>query len=156
MKDHNELKRLAMEATPGPWQAYDTHGKRFVESMVDELHVVCETPKKQWLKDSEFIAAANPSTVLDLLEEISIADKIIAERDRLISAIPACPVHGQCVPHAIEWVEKVVLMMRMLKDENTRLSTKIETIRCLLGSSVPSDEQLDIAIDAAIRNGEMP
>lgn len=59
--------------------------------------------------------------VLDLLEEINIADKIIAERDRLISAIPACPVHGQCVPHAIEWVEKAVLMMRILKAENEAL-----------------------------------
>lgn len=40
-----------------------------------------------------------------------------------------------------------------LSAENKRLKTKIETIRCLLGSSVPSEEQLDIAIDAALRIG---
>lgn len=46
------------------------------------------------------------------------ADKIISERNRLLDAIPACPVHGQCVPHAIEWVEKVLLVMKELKAEN--------------------------------------
>ena len=106
MKDHRKLEELALEATPGPWQAYSTHGRIFIESLVNEMHVVCETPKKQWLKDSDFIAAANPRTVLDLIGEIR------------------------------------------------RLETKIETIRCLLGSVVPSDDQLDIAINAAIRNGE--
>lgn len=40
--------------------------------------------------------------------------------------------------------------------EVDRLKTKLETVRALLGASVPSDEQLDIAIDAAIRNGERP
>lgn len=70
MNDHSELKRLAEAATPGEWQAYDTHGKRFIESMVGEAHVVCDTPKKQWLKDSEFIAAANPPVVLSMIAEI--------------------------------------------------------------------------------------
>lgn len=37
--------------------------------------------------------------------------------------------------------------------EVERLKTKIETIRCLLGSSVPSDAELDIAIDAALKIG---
>lgn len=40
--------------------------------------------------------------------------------------------------------------------EVDRLKTRLETVRCLLGASVPSDELLDIAIDAAIRNGERP
>jgi hypothetical protein len=64
--------------------------------------------------------------VLDLLEEISTADKVIAERDRLIRAIPACPVHGQCVPHAIEWVEKVLLLMRTLKAEVDSLTREAD------------------------------
>ncbi|MFC1879801.1 hypothetical protein ACFLZW_07795, partial [Chloroflexota bacterium] len=38
-----------------------------------------------------------------------IDNKIIAERSRLLSAIPACEHHGdECVPHAIEWVEKMI------------------------------------------------
>lgn len=59
--------------------------------------------------------------VLALLDEIETGDKIIIERNRLLDAIPACPVHGQCVPHAIEWVEKAMLMMRELKAENEAL-----------------------------------
>lgn len=70
MSDYSELRRLAEAATPGEWQAYDTHGKRFIESMIDEAHVVCDTPKKQWLKDSEYIAAANPPAVLAMIAEI--------------------------------------------------------------------------------------
>lgn len=62
-----------------------------------------------------------PDVVLGLIEEIDVADKIIAERNRLLDAIPACPVHGQCVPHAIEWVEKSMLVMRELKAENDSL-----------------------------------
>lgn len=69
MSDYSKLTRLAEAATPGEWQAYDTHGKRFIESMIGEAHVVCDTPKKQWLKDSEYIAAANPSVVLSMIAE---------------------------------------------------------------------------------------
>lgn len=30
---------------------------------------------------------------------------LLKERDRLLDAVPECPVHGKgCVPHAIEWV----------------------------------------------------
>lgn len=42
-----------------------------------------------------------------MAEELAISDRIIAERGRLLEAIPACPRHGdQCVPHAIEIVEQ--------------------------------------------------
>ena len=60
---------------------------------------------------------------------IEIHNKIIAERNRLLDAIPACPVHGQCVPHAIEWVEKALLVMRELKAENERLKSVHESGR---------------------------
>ena len=41
----------------------------------------------------------------DARMEIKADDLIIAERERLLSAIPECPQHGSsCVPHAIEWV----------------------------------------------------
>jgi hypothetical protein len=69
MSDYGKLTRLAEAATPGEWQAYDTHGKRFIESMIGEAHVVCDTPKKQWLKDSEYIAAVSPVDVLALIAE---------------------------------------------------------------------------------------
>ena len=70
MSDHSELKKLAEAATPGRWTAYDTHGRRFIEAIGTEDHVVCATPKKQWLKDSQYIAAADPVTVLALIADL--------------------------------------------------------------------------------------
>lgn len=32
---------------------------------------------------------------------------MLEERDRLLRAIPECPTHGICIPHALEWVEKM-------------------------------------------------
>lgn len=75
MKDYSELKMLAEAATPGRWTAYDTHGKRFIEAIGTEDHVVCATPKKQWLKDSKYIASADPVTVLELIAEIESMKK---------------------------------------------------------------------------------
>lgn len=41
-----------------------------------------------------------------LESEIAVDDKLLAERDRLLNTIPACPAHGAgCVPHAIAWVD---------------------------------------------------
>ena len=45
--------------------------------------------------------------VAALEEELRITDKLLAERNRLLEAIPPCPMHGsQCVPHALEWIHK--------------------------------------------------
>jgi hypothetical protein len=57
-----------------------------------------------------------------LKDEVAIGDRIITERDRLLAAIPECGPHGQCVPHAIEWVER-------MKDENEALRKALTTIR---------------------------
>lgn len=77
MSDHSKLKKLAEAATPGRWTAYDTHGRRFIEAVGTEDHVVCATPKKQWLKDSEYIAAADPVTVLALIAEVERSQRML-------------------------------------------------------------------------------
>jgi hypothetical protein len=42
-----------------------------------------------------------------LQQELAVTNKLLDERNRLLDAIPECPQHGrQCVPHAIEWVQK--------------------------------------------------
>jgi hypothetical protein len=49
-------------------------------------------------------AASEPSA---LQQELAVTNKLLDERNRLLDAIPECPVHGrQCVPHAIEWVKE--------------------------------------------------
>jgi len=42
-----------------------------------------------------------------LRQELDITDKLLAERERVLRAIPECPAHGpSCVPHALEWIER--------------------------------------------------
>lgn len=78
--DHSDLRKAAQDATPGPWKAregsdmYD-HGKR--EWLVDfpggdDASLLCET-------DATFIAAANPSRILALLDELDEAKRLLAE-----------------------------------------------------------------------------
>jgi len=41
-----------------------------------------------------------------LREELEATERILVEREKVLNAIPECPVHGSaCVPHAIEWIE---------------------------------------------------
>ena len=42
-----------------------------------------------------------------LREELDITDKLLAERELVLRAIPECPEHGAgCVPYALEWIER--------------------------------------------------
>lgn len=49
--------------------------------------------------------------VASLREEVAISDKLLAERNRLLDLFE-CPVHGPCVPHAIEEVAKLRRLLR--------------------------------------------
>lgn len=41
-----------------------------------------------------------------LEEEIEIDNKLIAERSRVLEAIPECTAHGSnCVPNALSWIK---------------------------------------------------
>lgn len=38
-------------------------------------------------------------------EELRITNALLEQRERVLNAIPECPMHGpDCVPHAVEWV----------------------------------------------------
>jgi hypothetical protein len=44
----------------------------------------------------------------ELRQEIAIDNSLIEERNSLLAAIPACPIHGEtCIPHARAWIENV-------------------------------------------------
>lgn len=48
-----------------------------------------------------------------LREELRITDQLLEQRNKLLAAIPACEAHGdQCIPHAIEWVQRQVEPLR--------------------------------------------
>lgn len=45
---------------------------------------------------------------IDLLkEEIKLDNRRIADLEKVLYAIPECPVHGGCIPHALEWIERM-------------------------------------------------
>lgn len=40
-------------------------------------------------------------------EYITVLEKLLEEREKVLNKIPPCPVHGGgCVPHALEWIER--------------------------------------------------
>lgn len=40
-------------------------------------------------------------------KELEINNKLLKTYERLLDAIPECPIHGKCVPHALIWIEKM-------------------------------------------------
>ncbi|MCW1435513.1 ead/Ea22-like family protein [Citrobacter freundii] len=78
------LREAAEKATQGPWietcgevttADYDIEGVTFLDHICNCEIIGTESP------NAEFIAAANPATVLALLDELEAAEKRIAELD---------------------------------------------------------------------------
>lgn len=81
MTDHAELRRLAKAATPGPWTLYvpedyqgpdelPGYGVECAEGRAIVWGALEPETGCQFDRDAEFIAAANPKTILALLDEI--------------------------------------------------------------------------------------
>ncbi|EJA2567788.1 ead/Ea22-like family protein [Pseudomonas aeruginosa] len=90
MTDHAELRRVAEAATPGPWSC-NRHraivgGPTFEFTNGAAQQQIAMACWQSWMHEeelrnnAEFIAAANPKTILALLDEI---DRLKAESDRL-------------------------------------------------------------------------
>ncbi|HHM9318341.1 ead/Ea22-like family protein [Pseudomonas aeruginosa] len=75
MTDHAELRRLSEVATPGEWRTGDGDDS-LPDCVLSGEFVVCEHAGG----DVDYIAAANPKTVLALLDE---NDRLKAENDEL-------------------------------------------------------------------------
>lgn len=97
MTDHAELRRLAKAATPGPWVT-DAQQNGAIFNIESESGDMCiamsqENPaptrleiNEQRRANAEWIAAANPKTILALLDEI---DGLKAENEVLRGALQA-------------------------------------------------------------------
>lgn len=73
-----ELRELAEKATPGPWK------KQGPNTIVGEK-ASCEALRKyigntfldgNWSADAEYIAAANPAKIIELLDRVEKAEKV--------------------------------------------------------------------------------
>ncbi|WP_225002151.1 ead/Ea22-like family protein [Pseudomonas aeruginosa] len=84
MTDHAELRRLAKAATPGPWE-YQATLKILAADMTSiVLIALSHANYREDEANSRLIAAANPKTILALLDEI---DRLKAENEVLRGAL---------------------------------------------------------------------
>jgi len=67
-----ELRRLAEEATPGPW--IQRHEKHYDVIWDNDGFRVCGNVKRA---DASYIAAADPQTVLALLDALDVAEEAV-------------------------------------------------------------------------------
>ncbi|HHF9263197.1 TPA: ead/Ea22-like family protein [Escherichia coli] len=76
------LREAAEKATPGEWKRMMRNSDELMTTFhgvaIGNVFVELTTGKRD-IFDAEFIAAANPSTVLSLLDELEAAEKRIAE-----------------------------------------------------------------------------
>lgn len=81
--DKHALREAAEKATPGPW-CIARNGKTITSNQSHPVAVITEDFHRMLANgktggDAEFISAANPVTVLSLLDELEAKDKQIAE-----------------------------------------------------------------------------
>ena len=86
MTDTNELRRLAQAATKGPWVSQGRYiGTPRHMSYIGEVRDQCgnwsDTEKSR--SDAAYIAAANPTTINELLNRIEAAESDAVEQARL-------------------------------------------------------------------------
>ena len=82
--DH--LKKLAIDATPGPWREVTTLENGFFEVIGDSKRVAHAfgNCRQEAIDNRRYIAAANPAVVLELIAEVErLRDEIDLERLRL-------------------------------------------------------------------------
>jgi len=57
--------------------------------------------------ETEQLLIPRVSNCVDLERELKVTEQLLAERQRVLDAIPECKSHGSCVPHAIDWIEEM-------------------------------------------------
>ncbi|EMB4317946.1 TPA: ead/Ea22-like family protein [Citrobacter freundii] len=85
------LREAAEKATPGEWKRMMRNSDELMTTFhgvaIGNVFVELTTGKRD-IFDAEFIAAANPSTVLSLLDELEAAEKRIAELEARTVKLP--------------------------------------------------------------------
>ena len=51
----------------------------------------------------------------ELKAEMRVSDELLEDRNRILKSIPPCEAHGdQCIPHAMEWIQKVKTLAKIV------------------------------------------
>lgn len=61
------------------------------------------------------IATGRAAGLEEAVREIEVADKLIEERNRVLDAF-SCPVHGRCVPHALEAIDTLRTQLAAVRE----------------------------------------
>jgi hypothetical protein len=120
--DKRALREAAETATPGPWVEkrgevttadYEVEGATYLDLICNCEIVGTESP------NAEFIAAANPATVLALLDELEAKGRMVAELLNIISR------------HAVElgWGEKPITLAELIISREGSGSDALDAIR---------------------------
>lgn len=86
-----ELREAAEKAVSegeGSWQAWHEAGQKYPEVFTSSGHIVATVNGAFGVSRSNFIAAANPATVLALLDELEAAEKRVAELEAREVVLP--------------------------------------------------------------------
>lgn len=104
----DELKALAEQATPGPWES--TYGNVTTPSGgdvvgIEERGSAYLSHRELVLKneDADYIAAANPQVVLSLIAELERLRAEIAKHAAECPLTPLREYRAKCCPHGVQY-----------------------------------------------------
>jgi hypothetical protein len=55
------------------------------------------------------------NAIENLREENAVLNALLKERQKVLDAIPPCPTHGECVPHALGWITRAKSILHTIK-----------------------------------------
>lgn len=152
MVDIEELERLAKAATPGPWavdeECLERHERLYVAKgsegnllgRILEVFENCLVRGKQRVANAEYIAAANPAAILELVAEVRQlredlqASKLLAHangemfREQKIDNERMRCVLDVVRKHLMGWVSFEELHAALVKYETGPLQANIRTL----------------------------
>jgi hypothetical protein len=109
MTDYSELKRLAEAATPGKWTAR-TDDLGYAITTVGRFRIIVgSAPADDPEPDAQFIAAANPATVLALIAE---NERLIRDAECAVAKQAHAEMIGDGFYHASEKLKAEVEALR--------------------------------------------
>lgn len=124
--DLEELRRLAEQATPGPW-AWSGRGNGYIRA---DKQTVADMRYRNGAKDAPYIAAANPATILSLLDQIEELRELLARSRNL---------GGEASDRVAALEEGLRVMVAACEQDNLwQLEEALDKARSLLQSSAAS------------------
>ena len=127
MIDTTKLRELAQKATPGPWTQWE--GRGWVHAGTPEANgQICRTDcgdfsDAQEIKNAEYIAAANPATVLALLDELDRLRKVES------ATLQGEKIGCRCTYSDNQTVDTERLYHRAIRSERDRLRAELTAMR---------------------------